>query len=212
MHSSEGFAEHMLGLLKNTGSTGSSGSRASNTLKEKDFDGTTRARDQEPVESEWFSGTKRSGSTNIVELQAVTGVRTTRTSRTTNFREGKTLDGEGLAPPQWHAILAGLERQNPPDWIAEDRWADVLADSENFLSRWGHVADELGWTALNLFGVHATAPAARIGCWGLTLLIQGGSVVALTDTTATIRRPSGAVLTHRRSEQSGTILLSELAP
>ena len=71
---------------------------------------------------------------------------------------------------------------------------------------------QLGWTALDLFGVHPLAPAARIGCWGLILFVQGGDVVALTDGTATICRQSGAVLTYRRYGQRGGLLLSELRP
>ena len=66
------------------------------------------------------------------------------------------------------------------------------------------------WTALDLFGVHPLAPAAGFDVMGLLLLIQGGAVVALTDAAATIRRPSGAVLTFRRHPQSSRILLSEV--
>jgi hypothetical protein len=81
----------------------------------------------------------------------------------------------------------------------------VLSDAENFLSRWGAAAHALGWTALDLFGVHPTVPAARFDVMGLVLLICGGEVIALTASSATIRRRSGAVLTYRRGDQTGAV-------
>ncbi len=48
--------------------------------------------------------------------------------------------------------------------------------SEAFISRSGHAAQPLGWTALDLFGVHPLAPASRFDAMGLFLLIQGGAV------------------------------------
>jgi hypothetical protein len=59
-------------------------------------------------------------------------------------------------------------------------------------------AQELGWTALDLFGAHRIAPEVRWDCAGLVLLIGGGRVVAMTDATATIQRTSGSRLTYSR--------------
>jgi hypothetical protein len=52
------------------------------------------------------------------------------------------------------------------------------------------------------------APAARFDVMGLIPILNGAAVLALTNVTATMRRPSGAVLSYRRSEQSGAVLLS----
>jgi hypothetical protein len=112
-------------------------------------------------------------------------------------------------PNEWYAILTELNRRQRLDWLSGDRWSELLADAETFLARWGNAAQQLGWTALDLFGVHSMAPAARIGCWGLILFVRGGEVVALTENAATTRHRSGAVLTYRRADQTNAILISE---
>jgi hypothetical protein len=73
-----------------------------------------------------------------------------------------------------------------------------MRDAELFLSTWGHRADDLGWTTLDLFGVHPTAPAARFSYMGLLLLVNSGGVVAITAETAVIEQQSGHRLTHTR--------------
>jgi hypothetical protein len=210
MHRPEDFAEHFIGLLKNSGSSGSSGSGADNALNNQAFASTTAAQSREPVKSEWFSGVQSSGSTNNIVDQSLAEARTTGTTGTATFEEGLDADSEGRAPAEWHAILAELEQRSCPDWLGPERWEGLLSDAENFLSRWGAAAHALGWTALDLFGVHPTAPAARLDVVGLLLLICGGDVIALTADSATIRRMSGAVLTYRKSDQTGAVFLSEI--
>jgi hypothetical protein len=213
MHRPEDFAEHFIGLLKNSGSSGSSGSGVDNALNNKAFASTTGAQPREPVKSEWFSGVQFSGSTNNIANQSLAGARTTGTTGTTGtatFEEGLNADSEGRAPAEWHAILAELEQRSCPDWLSPDRWNDVLADAENFLSRWGAAAHALGWTALDLFGVHPTVPASRFDLMGLLPLIQGGTVIALTEDGATLRRMTGAVLNYRRCTAPGAVLISEV--
>jgi hypothetical protein len=212
MHRPEDFAEHFIGLLKNSGSSGSSGSGVGNALNNKAFASTTGAQSQEPVKSEWFSGVKFSGSTNNIANQSLAGARTTGTTGTTIFEEGLNDECEGRAPAEWHAILAELEQRSCSDWLSPDRWDAVLSDAENFLSRWGAAAHALGWTALDLFGVHPTVPAARFDVMGLVLLICGGEVIALTASSAAIRRRSGAVLTYRRGDQTGAVCITRITP
>jgi hypothetical protein len=117
----------------------------------------------------------------------------------------------GASPDSWHTVLAAMEGRSCPEWISLDRWHEVISDAEIFLSRWGSAAHSLGWTALDLFGVHPTAPA-RVDVMGLLLLIQGGEVLALTMDAATIRRKTGAVLTYRRPAAPGAILISAVRP
>jgi hypothetical protein len=52
------------------------------------------------------------------------------------------------------------------------------------------------------------APAARFDVMGLVPILNGAAVLALTNVTATMRRPSGAILSYQRSERSGAVLLS----
>lgn len=125
---------------------------------------------------------------------------------------GVTQGGDAVPPLKWHAIIAGLNRRDPPEWTASDRWREVVSDAGIFIAAWGEPADRLGWSDLDLFGVHPTAPGSRFDAMGLVLLIHAGAVVAMTDETATIRRLSGALLTYRRSVQTGAALLSEVRP
>jgi hypothetical protein len=75
------------------------------------------------------------------------------------------------------------------------------------LAKWGEQAESLGWTAVDLFGLH-TPPEhphpsyrrlSRYDCTGWVWLLQGRPVVALTEATATIRNPdTGAITVYRR--------------
>jgi hypothetical protein len=94
-----------------------------------------------------------------------------------------------------------------PEWVGVDRWLEMIEDADAFLSDWSGAAHDLGWTALNLFGVHAVAPGARYDLMGLVPLLRGGRVSALTERTAAIRRRSGAALTYTRAATVGAVLL-----
>lgn len=93
-----------------------------------------------------------------------------------------------------------------PDYVEAARWQRCLADAQRFLANWGDQAATLGWTVRELFGLHPVperpAPAycrlARYDCTGLLWLLQGRAVIALSDTTATIRTPSGGTVTYRK--------------
>ena len=98
------------------------------------------------------------------------------------------------------------------DWLSHEQWDGLLSDAENFLTRWGGVAQLLGWTSLDLFGVHPVAPAARFDVMGLIPILNGAEVLALTSQTATMRRVSSAVQTYRRPKRGGAIVISHLLP
>jgi hypothetical protein len=69
------------------------------------------------------------------------------------------------------------------------------------LAAWGEQALRLGWTASDLFGLHEPPAAphpsysrlSRYDCTGLLWLLQGRAVVALTNNTAAIEGPTGAI-------------------
>ena len=94
--------------------------------------------------------------------------------------------------------------------MMSDRWEMLLHDAKRFLDRWSPTAHAMGWTPLDLFGVHPTRPAVRFEVMGLLLLLQGGEVIALTEKGASIKRPSGAVLRFPRPAAGG-VLLTEAA-
>jgi hypothetical protein len=92
-------------------------------------------------------------------------------------------------------------------YVPEDRWRQAVEDATAFVSEWGARAQAFGWTARELFGLH-TPPEwphptysrlGRLDHTGLIWLLRGRPVVALTETTATIRAASGATLTFRRT-------------
>jgi hypothetical protein len=106
-----------------------------------------------------------------------------------------------------HAVAA--LRSKCPELVEPDRWQRAIRDANSFLAKWGAEAHTLGWTARELFGLHAVPerPAAtykrlsRYDETGLIWLLHGRPVVALTDTEAVILARSGASLTYRRSNE-----------
>jgi hypothetical protein len=84
-----------------------------------------------------------------------------------------------------------------PDRIDADRWRQAVEDGRRFLAEWGEQAAALAWGPAGLFGLHPTAPMARYDCMGLVWLLRGRRVVALTDTAATIKTETGAVMYRR---------------
>ena len=67
-----------------------------------------------------------------------------------------------------------------------------------FLRDWTARAHGLGWTALDLFGVHPAKPWGRLDVMGLVPLLHGREVAALNRDRATIKMAGGQVLTYRR--------------
>jgi hypothetical protein len=121
----------------------------------------------------------------------------------------------------WRA-LAELE-QRCPAFVPVARWNEATADGRCFLAEWGVRADELGWTADDLFGLapvpkHATSSFARASRYdqiGLVWLLEKllvhipgkgttwvtRTVVALTKTEARIHTSAGATTVYRRTQQ-----------
>ena len=116
-----------------------------------------------------------------------------------------------VTPVEWLKGLATLDPNQPPTRFLALWWRGLIRDADLFLATWGSQAADLGWTTLDLFGVHPKAPAARYSCMGLLLLLRGGRVVALTASTAVIEQLSGARLTYtRRPPEAEGVPLWEL--
>jgi hypothetical protein len=101
-----------------------------------------------------------------------------------------------------------LERRCP-EHVDLDSWRQTVEDARWFLSKWGEQAEALDWSAADLFGLAPVPekPAAnyrrlsRYDQTGLLWLLRGRPVVALTDTTAAIQCPTGAIVTYRRHDK-----------
>jgi hypothetical protein len=104
----------------------------------------------------------------------------------------------------YSAIAAALESECPVA-VETRRWRQAIADAAAFLATWGAQAHAFGWTARELFGLHAPpkpAPAnysrlSRYDETGLVWILRSRQVIALTKTTAAIRGAT-AVLTYRK--------------
>jgi hypothetical protein len=101
----------------------------------------------------------------------------------------------------------GFLQLKPPALVGVTRWQQFVRDGSKFLARWGEQAQALNWSSADLFGLHQPPERphpsyrrlSRYDCTGLIWLLQGRSVVALTEATATIRNPdTGAITTYRR--------------
>ncbi len=206
-HDLRAFSRDIVGLIKTSGDSGGSGDRSSKSLQQKDNSVPTRENIVSPLDFEWGQPRASSGDRKAKESESfMLGVPTVPTA-TTNFEEGRTAQIFEDNPAGWHAILQGLEQMQAPDFAGAGRWSQVVEDADSLLSNWGRAAYDLGWNALDLFGVHAAAPAGRYDVMGLVMLLGGGRVFALTEQTAAFRRPSGSALTYRRKPMSGAVLL-----
>ncbi len=108
--------------------------------------------------------------------------------------------------------FARLDPALPPTGFDRKRWRTLIDDGGKFLARWGEEAARLGWSALDVFGVHSIAPGARYDAAGLALLISGGEVVSVKPDRATIQsNRGGALLTYLRTPRTGTVALWEIS-
>jgi hypothetical protein len=129
------------------------------------------------------------------------------------FRHPTTAVGREGLNDQWASnqlgtyeqVFAAL-RSQCPQLIEPDRWQQAIQDADSFLATWGAQAHALGWTARELFGLHAVPerPAAtykrlsRYDETGLIWLLQGKPVIGLTESEAAIRGHSGATVVYRK--------------
>ena len=99
-------------------------------------------------------------------------------------------------------------RSTCPELVETDRWQQAIQDADSFVAQWGAQAHALGWTARELFGLHPVPPhpapayerLARYDAIGLIWLLQGRTVVALTEDEAAIQCSGGVVMyrKHRK--------------
>jgi len=98
----------------------------------------------------------------------------------------------------WYDGVARLQTMRAPLGFAPGRWSRARLDASGLLERHGAELLALGWTAADVFGLHPDAPGAAVDCYGLALLLDGGTLAELTAEGARIVRPSGAELRMRR--------------
>jgi len=108
------------------------------------------------------------------------------------------IEANGI-PREWAEGYAMLCRMSCPSTYALDRWRQLVDDGGLFLDRWGRNAAQLGWKAIDVFGVHAAASTHRYDSQGLVTLLAGRDVIAITADIARIDCGDGAHLTFHRT-------------
>jgi hypothetical protein len=124
------------------------------------------------------------------------------------------VEHDGGIPRAWTEGFARLDPDRPPGDVPLRRWQRFVDDVGYFLdSPFCAVAAALGWGPFDLFGCDRDRPFARIDRAGLLWLLNGDKLVALSENTATIERPTGARQTYRRHPNEPSRALAwELVP
>jgi hypothetical protein len=126
------------------------------------------------------------------------------------FEERAALIEYGAAVPRaWAEGFAQLNCASPITGFSAETWQRLINDGGAFLDRWGNEAAALGWTVTDVFGVDPTAPAARFDRMGLVPLINGGAVVAIDATSATLKTRTGGTLRYHLANVAGAVPLWE---
>ena len=107
-------------------------------------------------------------------------------------------------PPDWCEGVGLLATVPAPPTILPRRWAALAASAFRLVRDHGVELHTAGWDALDLFGLHAAAPAANPADWGLAWLLgEAGSVLDVSaDAVTMCAVPGGARLACRRRERA----------
>lgn len=117
----------------------------------------------------------------------------------TDFEERAALvEHEAGVPRAWAEGLALLHPDRPPAHVSPRRWLTFCNDAGAFIDRWAPQAAALGWSTVEVFGVHRTRPVERFDGAGLVWLLNGATIEALTADVVTVRTPHGTRQTIRR--------------
>lgn len=111
---------------------------------------------------------------------------------------------------EWSDGVSQLGMIARPACIRAARWRQMVVEAGHFLRDWSAQASVLGWTTLDIFGVHRTHPVGRIDCAGLVVLLCGAEVVAIASVTVCTRNPTGATLNYCRRPLRESVPLWEL--
>jgi hypothetical protein len=124
------------------------------------------------------------------------------------------VEYDGGIPRAWAEGFARLHPDRPPGDVPVKRWHTFVDDIGRFLdSPFCAVATALGWGPLDLFSCDRDRPFARVNCVGLLWRLNGDKLIALSENTATIEKPTRARQIYRRKPaEAGRVLAWELAP
>lgn len=112
-------------------------------------------------------------------------------------------------PGEWLAGVARLQAMPVPVGVNGRWWWRLLCDVDAFRP-WAGRAAALGWSTLDVFGVLPAKPVERVDGWGLLPAMGGAELVALTDTAARLRRPTGALQSFVRRKRLDAVPVWQL--
>jgi hypothetical protein len=92
---------------------------------------------------------------------------------------------EGRIAAAYAAAFAAIQSQIP-NGVSRERWHLAVNDAGIFLDVWGELAERLGWTADDLFGINPSHPLVRYDAMGLIWFLKGQTVTVLHRETAVL--------------------------
>jgi hypothetical protein len=107
---------------------------------------------------------------------------------------------EGGLPRAVAEGIARLETLPALKRFSEKRRQAIIDGTAKFADVWAAKALKLGWSVEELFGLHPSAPEARLDACGLAFLLDSGEVIAMDEKTAVIRSFTGIITRYYRGD------------
>lgn len=115
------------------------------------------------------------------------------------------------APPEWVEGVRKLRTMPTPEGVTPSEWAALVAVAAPLVAGWGKELQEAGWSTLEVFGVCAVAPIARLDQAGLIrFLIEGEQVLEVTPKRIALRSKEGMKQGFYRTVAPGGVPIWEL--
>lgn len=106
-------------------------------------------------------------------------------------------------PMEWRRGLAKLAERPTPRHLAEERWAQIVADATKIATVWCAEVVEAGWTIENLFGLDREGYE---DC--LALRLRGRTMVRIDAQCASLKTANGYRLHYPKIAQGSPLLWS----
>jgi hypothetical protein len=115
------------------------------------------------------------------------------------FRDHYRPSSKPAAPTHpWHAGVMQLQMMKAPSGFQEARWRRLQFDCAWVLDNCRDQLEELGWSAVEVFGIDPVHSYPRLDCYGLAISLNGGKLANVTILDAIVERPSGSLLSYTR--------------